>query len=167
MGGLGPSSRRVRSMPGLVRCGNCSELRAEPSDLPEAQRRPCPHCGAKHRTFEKNLAATVAVSADVVVAVSAASARAGTGYPTGSIARLEDAGFDLQCSGSPRVAHGWCACSTARALGSTARSRTTRRRRCWRSASGSYRRQNRPTNRMNPAVAIIVGLERIRAALGA
>jgi hypothetical protein len=96
MGGLGPSSRRVRSMPGLVRCGNCSELLAEPSDLPEAQRRPCPHCGAKHRTFEKNLAATVAVSADVVVAVSAASARAGTGYPTGSIARLEDAGFDLQ-----------------------------------------------------------------------
>jgi hypothetical protein len=83
-------------MPGLVRCGNCSELLAEPSDLPEAQRRPCPHCGAKHRTFEKNLAATVAVSADVVVAVSAASARAGTGYPTGSIARLEDAGFDLQ-----------------------------------------------------------------------
>ena len=81
-------------MPGPVRCGNCSELLAEPSDLPEAQRRPCPHCGSKRRIFEKNIAAPVAVS--VVVAVSAATARAGTGQPTVGIEKLEDAGFDVQ-----------------------------------------------------------------------
>jgi len=81
-------------MPGLVRCGNCAEVLAEPSDTPAEQRIPCPHCGAKRRTFE--LSGTVAVGSDVAVTVSAATARASAGQPTVVIGNLEDAGFNLK-----------------------------------------------------------------------
>ena len=33
-----------------VSCGNCGRVIDEPSDLPAGERRPCPSCGATHRT---------------------------------------------------------------------------------------------------------------------
>lgn len=81
-------------MPGLVPCGNCAEVLAEPSDTVAEQRIPVRIAARKRRTFE--LSGTVAVGSDVAVTVSAATARASAPQPTVVIGKLEDAGFDLQ-----------------------------------------------------------------------
>jgi hypothetical protein len=154
-------------MPGLVRCGNCSELLAEPSDLPESaaaslsalrreapdvREEPCRDGCRERRGGGRRLGR---------------ERPRGQGYPTGSIARLEDAGFDLQ----------WLRLSE----GGAWMVRVFDRHGTW--IDGSIQDdpqeallavcerllppQNRPSNRINPAVAIIVGLEKIRAARGA
>jgi hypothetical protein len=150
---------------GLVRRGHCAEVLADPSDTPAEQRIPCPHRGAKRRTFE--LSGTVAVGSDVAVTVSAATARASAPQPTVVIGKLEDGGFDLQSQRLSKDGAWMIWVFDRQGTFVDGSIQDDPQDALLAVCERLYRRKNRPSNRMNPAVAIIVGLEKIRAALGA
>lgn len=46
-------------------CAACGEPIDEPTDLPEAERQPCPNCGSRARAFNANISTSVTLTASV------------------------------------------------------------------------------------------------------
>jgi hypothetical protein len=73
-----------------VRCGQCNELIAEPSNLPPEQRKPCPNCGATSRNFGVHISAALVIHTDVVAQAELSSAAEKVEKAA------HDAGYELQ-----------------------------------------------------------------------